>query len=198
MVLNAQSLILASTSMARQTMMKSAGLAFGVKKPTLDEAALQQQLGHLQPSDLALELAKAKALSLRGEDAYIIGSDQILEFEGRVLHKAKTLPEAISNLHRLAGHTHKLHSAVAVVKNGKEQFNHTSTATLKMRLLSEAFLQSYAEREEEALLNSVGGYHFEGAGHQLFEDVSGDINTIMGMPLLPLLAFFREKAIIPL
>ena len=134
---------------------------------------------------------------MRAEGAYIIGSDQTLEFEGCVLHKAKSLSEAIANLGRLSGHTHELHSAVVVAKNGIEQFSYTSTAIMKMRALSEAFLQSYAKREEEALLNSVGGYYFEGAGENLFESVTGDLNTIMGMPLLPLLAFFREKAIIP-
>ena len=198
MVLNAQSLILASTSMARQTMMKSAGLAFEVKKPAVDEKALQQKLAQLTPSELAMQLAKAKAHSIQADEAYIIGSDQIMEFEGRVLHKAKTLPEAISNLRRLAGRTHKLHSAVVVVKDGKEQFSHVSTAIMKMRSLSETALQSYSKKEEEALLNSVGGYYFEGAGGNLFEEFTGDIHTIMGMPLLPLLAFFREKAIIPL
>jgi septum formation protein len=188
---------LASTSMARQAIMKSAGLAFEVKKPQLDETALQQQLAHLAPSALAVQLAKLKAFSIRADEAYIIGSDQTLEFEARVFHKARNLAEAISNLRRMNGKTHKLHSAVVVVKNGTEQFKHTSTATMKMRLLDEVFLQSYAKREEEALLNSVGGYYFEGAGENLFESVTGDINTIMGMPLLPLLAFFREKAIIP-
>lgn len=178
-------------------MLKSAGLAFEVKKPAIDEKALQQKFAQLMPSELAIQLAKAKAVSIHANEAYVIGSDQTLEFESRVFHKAKSLPEATNNLRLLSGKIHKLHSAVAVVKNGKEQFSHTSTATLKMRQLSEAFLQSYAEREELALLDSVGGYHFEGAGHQLFEDVSGDINTIMGMPLLPLLAFFKEKAIIP-
>ncbi len=179
-------------------MLKSAGLAFEVRKPAVDESALQQSLGQLAPVDLALQLAKAKALSVRAQGAYIIGSDQTLEFEGCVLHKAKSLSEAIANLGRLSGHTHELHSAVVVAKNGIKQFSHTSTAIMKMRALSEAFLQSYAQKENEALLNSVGGYYYEAAGLQLFEYVSGDINTIMGMPLLPLLAFFREKAIIPL
>ena len=197
MAFNTQSLILASTSMARQAMLKWAGLTFEVKKPTVDEVVLQQRLGQLPPADLALQLAKAKALSVHAGEAYVIGSDQILEFEGRVLHKAKTLPEAITNLGRLSGHTHELHSAVVVMKNGEEQFSHTSTAIMKMRVLSDAFLQSYVQQEQAALLNSVGGYYYEAAGRQLFEDVSGDINTIMGMPLLPLLAFFREKAIIP-
>jgi len=177
--------------------MKSAGLAFEVKKPQVDEKAFQQQLAHLAPSALAMQLARLKAFSIRTDEAYIIGSDQTLEFETRVFHKASSLPEAISNLRRLNGKTHKLHSAVVVVKNGTQQFKHTSTATMKMRLLDEAFLQSYVKREEEALLTSVGGYYFEGAGANLFESVTGDINTIMGMPLLPLLAFFREKAIIP-
>ncbi len=179
-------------------MLKSAGLAFEVRKPAVDESALQQSLGQLAPVDLALQLAKAKALSVRAQGAYIIGSDQTLEFEGCTLHKAKSLSEAIANLGRLSGHTHELHSAVVVAENGIEQFSYTSTAIMKMRALSEAFLQSYAQKENEALLNSVGGYYFEGAGQDLFEEVTGDIHTIMGMPLLPLLAFLREKAIIPI
>ncbi|MEO9168154.1 MAG: Maf family protein [Aestuariivirga sp.] len=196
MPFNTQSLILASTSMARQTMMKSAGLVFEVKKPAVDEKALQEQFAHLTPSELAMQLARAKARSIHADEAYVIGSDQTLEFETCVFHKARNLSEAISNLRRLSGHTHKLHSAVVVVKNGAVQFSHTATAIMTMRLLDEAFLQSYAEREQEALLNSVGGYYYEAAGRKLFEDVTGDINIIMGMPLLPLLAFLRKKAIV--
>lgn len=179
-------------------MLKAAGLKFTTQQPKIDERALEQILLHLSPAQIALKLAHAKALSLDDEtkSVWIIGADQILEFEGQVIHKAQSINEAILNLRLLSGQMHQLHSAVCVVQNNELRFSHLATATLYMRNLSKEFLQTYSKSEPEALLHSVGGYHVEGIGIQLFDHIEGDIHTIMGMPLLPLLAFLRQTSII--
>ena len=127
---------------------------------------------------------------------WVIGADQVLEFEGKVSHKASTLTHALQNLRQMSGKKHFLHSAVSVVQNHQVRFNHLATATLHMRKLSSSFLDFYAEHAADALLQSVGGYHVEGLGIQLIEKIDGDIHTVMGLPLMPLLAFLRQQGII--
>ena len=199
MVFNTQSIILASSSTTRCEILKSAHLAFEAHQPRVDEAALHIVSPLISAADLAIKLAKSKAMSLSGvfPNHLILGADQTLEFEGRVHHKANTVQEAKTALRLMSGKIHHLHSAFSVVQNGNELSNHLSTATLRMRTLSDSFIEIYAENQQEALLNSVGGYYYEGMGVHLFEKVAGDIHTILGLPLLPLLAFLRQQAIIP-
>lgn len=199
MAFNTQQLILASTSKIRGEMLRAAGLDFESIKPDIDEQKQQTEFCQLSPRALATRLACTKALSISKtyNTQFIIGADQTLEFESHIQHKARTASEAISNLRDMCGKSHHLHSAVSVVKNNEILFGHTSTATLVMRPFSEHFLGAYVMQARDALLNSVGGYYFEGAGVQLFESVEGDIHTILGLPLMPLLAFLRREAIIP-
>lgn len=199
MTFNTQSIILASTSKARKAMLTAAGLEFVAHRPEVDEAALQNQFQNLSPRVLAAELARAKALSVSKQhrQEWVIGADQTLEFEGRICHKANSINEAKINLQSFSGKSHLLHSSLCVAKNGQNLFTHTATAKLTMRPLSQAFIELYTATEQEALLGSVGGYHYEDAGVNLFEKVQGDIHTILGLPLLPLLAFLRDQAIIP-
>lgn len=197
--LNTLSLILASTSSARKSLLQSAGIPFQAHRPELDEDRLQAEWKHLAAIELAKQLALAKAMSVSSifPDHFVLGADQTLEFESKVQHKPKSLEQAIENLRRMSGKQHKLHSAQSIVKNGQIQFSHVSTATLYMRTLSEGYLMEYAKSQQEALLYSLGGYHFESVGVQLFETAIGDSHTIMGLPLLPLLAFLRDRAIMP-
>ena len=198
MSFNNHPLLLASTSSARKTILTSAGLHFVVKKPDIDEVAFHQKFKDAPAPEMAQELAARKALSLSNttDNTLVIGADQILEFEGQIIHKASTLSEAQQNLRKFSGKTHKLHSAVCVAHNHRLRFNHISTATLYMRSLGEDFLQNYFHSAQDALLHSVGGYHIEGLGIQLFDKIDGDIHSIMGMPLIPLLAFLRQEGII--
>ena len=198
MILNTQSLLLASTSPARKAILASAGLNFVVKGPEIDEPAFHQKFKDSPAPEMAQKLAAQKALSLSNatDDIWVIGADQILEFEGRVIHKANSMEEAQANLRKLNNKTHRLHSAVCVAQNHQLRFKHISTATMQMRNLGEDFLQNYFHSAKEALLYSVGGYHIEGLGIQLFDKIEGDIHTVMGMPLLPLLAFLRQEGII--
>jgi len=198
MSFNTEALILASASHTRQNMFRAAKLSFQSVIPDVDEQAIHTKLSHLNPKSLAGILAQTKALSVSKQfpERFVVGADQTLEFESQVRHKAKSPNEAIENLRLMNGKSHKLHAAVSVVVNGKFRYKHTSTATLKMRILSEDFIKTYAQSEQEALLTSVGGYFYEGAGIHLFEKISGNIHTILGLPLLPLLAFLRKQAIL--
>lgn len=191
--------ILASTSATRIKMLRNAGLEFASHAAELNEGQLQESNAHLSPAALPLELAKAKALSLAPQypDAFLIGSDQVLDFQGRPLHKARTIGDARTKLKALRGHTHQLHSAVAVVHKGKVAFAHTQSVTLTMRLFSDEFLENYLAQAEYACLHSAGCYHYESLGAQLFEKVDGDYCAILGLPLLPLLAFLRQSSILP-
>ncbi len=191
-------LILASTSKTRRALLQGAGLAFEFAAPSLNEAALQNTLSTLSPKELAMALARAKALnvSAANPNAWVIGADQTLEFQGTVLHKAKDVNEAGNKLRLLRGKRHQLHSAFACARAGELLHAGVSSATLTMREFSDAFLDDYIARTGEELLSSVGCYFIESRGIQLFERIEGDHFTILGLPLLPLLAFLRENSII--
>jgi septum formation protein len=189
-------LILASTSTTRIKMLRGVGLDFASRAADVDESQLHHAHAHLHPAELPLELAKAKALSVKS-DSYVIGSDQVLNFQGRPLHKAKTIGEARAKLQALRGHTHELHSAVAVAYRGEVIFSDVQSVDLTMRAFSDAFLEHYLVNAKDACLNSAGCYHYEGLGAQLFEKVAGDYYVILGLPLLPLLAFLRKASILP-
>jgi septum formation protein len=191
-------LILASTSPTRVKLLTNAGLKFLAQAAQIDETHLQRHHEKLAVRPLALELARAKALSLSAfhGDAVIIGSDQTLELDGSILHKAGSLEAARAKLVQLRGKSHHLHSAVACVRGGKIVFEHVSTATLTMRNFGDEFLDHYLNAAKDEVLSAVGCYFFEGRGIQLFEKVEGDYHTILGLPLLPLLAFLRQSAIV--
>ena len=196
-------LILASQSTARQAMLAQAGIICSAKKADIDERAIEDLLGdEFTPADRALVLAEAKAQSVsdtldKGSDDLILGCDQILEdHEGKVLHKAKTMKEARFRLLHLSGRRHHLHSALAIVQNGQTIWRHTSTASLTMRILSPEYIGRHLSGVGNAILGSVGCYHYEGKGINLFEKVEGDYHTILGMPLLPLLAELRRHQIL--
>ncbi|MBG1233775.1 Maf family protein [Aestuariivirga litoralis] len=192
-------LILASTSATRVKILRGAGLVFEAQPAKVNEKGLHAIHAHLHPDDLPIELARAKSLSLSTThpDAMIIGSDQVLNFHGKPLHKAKTIAEARDKLKALRGHTHALYSAVACAQGGKIVFSDCQSVSLTMRNFSDAFLEDYLIKAQDAAMNSAGCYHYEGLGAQLFEKVEGDYYAILGLPLLPLLAFLRQSDIVP-
>lgn len=189
-------LILASMSRTRHAMLKSAGVDFAAMRPTVDEDALKDSLLSSQtihPRDLALRLAEAKALSLSTEPGkLVIGADQTLSHHDRLFNKATDEADLRAKLRVLRGETHHLHAAVACACAGQIIYRHVEDASLAMRRFSDDFLESYLNECGKDVLSSVGGYHLEGAGIQLFERVEGSYFTILGLPLLPLLAFLRE------
>ncbi len=192
------SLILASGSAARRQMLEAAGLTFEVDVPRVDEDAAKASLRAegLRPRDQADALAELKALSVsRSRPDFVIGADQMLALGGEVFDKPKDAAEARQHLLRLRGQTHELITAAVVAREGAIIWRHIDTPKLKMRAFSDEFLDEYLARAGEQVLRSVGAYQLEGLGAQLFERVEGDYFSVLGLQLLPLLAFLREHGI---
>ncbi len=193
---NEHSLILASQSKARHAMLTNAGLVFKTIHPVLDEMAVAKEMldQKAAPQKIALELAKKKALTVarKNPDMLVIGSDQVLVLDGKMLGKAHSEDEARARLKLLRGRTHTLISTVAVAKAGAVFWSHEEEATLAMHDFDDAFLDLYCGKAGEALTHTVGAYEIEGAGAWLLSGAKGDYFTILGMPLLPLLAYLRE------
>lgn len=194
-------LLLASKSEARRRMLTHAGVPFEIVDAPFDEDAAKAGLlaSGFEPRDLAEMLAEQKAKSVAaGSDALVLGADQVLELDdGEMLSKPRSRDEALAQLRRLSGTTHKLHSAAVIVAAGERIWGATETVALDVRPLGESFLQDYLDAEYEAIRWSVGGYRIEGPGAQLFSAIEGSHFAILGLPLLPLLAFLRERGVMP-
>jgi septum formation protein len=188
-------LILASSSPFRRMLMDNAGLRFEAIAADIDERAIEAPLeaAGAGPDAIALVLAKAKAVAVseahRG--SLVIGSDQTMSLGTRVFHKPRDLAEAEAHLRALSGRTHRLNSAVAIARDGDVLWEHLSHAELTMRDLDAAFIHRHVGRVGDRALGSVGAYQLEGEGIQLFSRIDGDYFTILGLPMLPLLAELR-------
>jgi septum formation protein len=197
-----RSLILASGSPYRRNMLQAAGLAFRVVPADVDEAALKRGLAAQTPKPApaaiadALARAKAQSVSVRHAGATVIGADQILEHAGELLDKPGDLAAARAQLERLRGKTHRLISAVVVAEAGQVLWTHVAEAVLTMRPFTPEFLERYLAEAGPDLCQIVGAYEIEGLGIQLFERVEGDHFTIIGLPLVPLLAELRSRGVI--
>jgi septum formation protein len=191
-------IILASGSKARQQMLSNAGIAFELDPADLDETALKQDAIAIQTPapQIAVDLATAKArtVSARHPGTLVIGSDQILELEGELLSKVRDLNEAAKQIRRLQGRKHFLHSAAVCCRNGHIEFQCVETAELDMWPLDAEDICEYLQDVGQTILGSVGCYQIEGKGVRLFREITGSHFTIMGMPLIPLLGFLRERS----
>lgn len=178
-------------------MLKAAGVDFVVQAADIDERALTREMLS-QGKDggaIALALAEQKALAIsrRNPGDMVLGGDSVLALEGELINKSPDLASLRAELRRLSGKTHLLISAAALARDGQTVWHHTASARMTMRTLSDAFLDDYLALEGEAVLGSVGGYHFEGLGAQLFEAAEGDYFSILGLPLLPVLKELRAQ-----
>jgi septum formation protein len=192
-------IILASQSEARNRLLATAGVTFTTQSPPIDEIYLKSQIKSLDPAVLAQSLANSKSLSVSAteQNSFVIGADQTLSCGTTLLNKPLTLDAARQQLLQLRGQSHTLTSAVSVSQNNQLLFQHCSTATLTMRRFSDAYLEHYLTLAGPAILHCVGSYQIEGPGIHLFSDIEGDLFTIQGLPLLPLLAFLRETGELP-
>ncbi|WP_375705607.1 Maf family protein, partial [Bartonella sp. AA86SXKL] len=179
-------------------LLKKAGLNFFVEGATFDEREIEKTAKEKTSKELSCFLASAKAknVSERFPEALVIGCDQILDLEGQVFHKVKSIEEAHQRLCILSGKIHSLHSAVALFQNGQEIWVEAFSAHMSVRPLSSEFIERYLARVETDILNSVGVYQIEGEGIHLFEKIEGDFFTIIGLPLLPLLIKLRHFEVI--
>ena len=196
---DAPNVVLASTSAARRALLTAAGVAFDAVSPGVDEEAAKAAFAAegLTARDMADALAELKAVrvSMR-RPGLVIGADQTLDLDGAMLDKAPDLAAARARLTALRGQRHKLHSAVVVARDGQPIWREIVTAKLTMRPFSDAFLDDYMARAGEALTGSVGAYHLEGLGAQLFERIEGDYFAILGLPLTGLLDLLRRYGVL--
>lgn len=193
-------ILLASKSATRRRLLAAAGLPVEPEDPGTDERALQASLALVEPAAIASALAEAKALSVsaRNPDRFVIGADQVLVCEGAILNKAKTADEARRNLARLQGKTHVLHVGVAIARSGMVEAAFAESASLTMRVLDESAIARYVDLVGPAATRSVGGYEIEGLGIHLFQAIEGEHTTILGLPLVPLLAALRRLGVLEL
>jgi septum formation protein len=196
--LGKQPLILASQSRARQALLASAGIAFEAVPAGIDERTIQRESALTEPDEIAKLLAREKArfVSSRRPGQWVVGADQTLALGGRMFSKPAGRAQAAEQLSALAGRSHELHSAVAVARDGKLLFEASSVARMTMRPLGVTEINTYLEQAGEAVTSSVGAYQLEGLGVHLFERIEGDHFTILGLPLLPLLAFLRSERLL--
>ena len=195
-------LLLASTSTTRRTLLEAAGLPVETEAPGVDERAVEAATlaEGAGPGEVARRLACAKALAVsrRRPDAIVVGADQTLDCAGELFHKPADAAEARAHLARLAGRTHTLHSAVALARDGVVMHVLVADAHLAMRALSGATIERYVALASDRAFQSVGAYQIEGLGIHLFERIEGDHATILGLPLLPLLAALRDMSLLEL
>ena len=191
-------LVLASGSMSRKALLTAAGVAFAADPADLDEEALMASLKQAGAEAMAQSLAEQKALTVsrRHPGKTVLGGDSVIAFGDDYLSKCATLDQARVLLQRLSGHTHMLVSAAALARDGRLLWAHASPCRMTMRVLSPQFLDDYLANEGEAILSSVGCYHFEGRGAQLFDKVEGDYFSVLGLPLLPVLAQLRKEGLL--
>ena len=193
-------LILASESQSRRQALAAAGVQFACEPARIDEATVKSSLqaegaNVAQISETLAEL-KAKRISLKHRDALVIGADQVLECEGQLYDKPTSQADAREHLTALSGRTHRLWTSACICLAGERIWHCSTKADLTMRHLSDAFIEDYLDRVGDAAQSSVGAYQLEGPGIQLFSKIQGDFFTILGLPLLELLAALREHDVV--
>ena len=190
-------IILASKSASRRTMLGAAGVEFEVRPAAVDERALEAGMAGFGPGQVALALAEAKALSVNGQGRPVLGSDSVVSVEGQRFSKPASRAQAAEHLRLFSGHPMELHSAAAIALGGRVEWSHVALATLQVRELSDEFIEKYLAQEWPEVSQCVGVFRIEALGVQLFERIEGDLFTVLGMPLLPVLGALREMEELP-
>ncbi len=190
-------IVLASSSAIRQALLRNAGVQVLVKPPGLDERDILARAGVQTARQASALLAKRKALAITwGPQDLVIGCDQVLEFEGRVLSKVQSMEEAAQRLHAMAGKTHYLTGACVLAQDGRIVWQHQNRAAMQMRPLDREAIATYLQQAGPQILSSVGCYQIEALGIHLMERMQGSYFSILGLPLLPLLNALRQQGAI--
>ncbi|KIC49788.1 Maf family nucleotide pyrophosphatase [Tateyamaria sp. ANG-S1] len=193
-------IILASGSTIRAQLLRNAGVSFEVKAPRVDEDAIKQSLlaEAAPPRDIADALAEMKARKIADKvpDAMVIGCDQVLAFDGGILSKPRDQSDAAEQLRAMRGERHMLLSAAVIYHEGKPIWRHVGQVRLRMRNVSDTYLNDYITRNWDDIRHSVGAYQLEAEGVRLFHSIEGDYFNVLGMPLLELLAFLTLRGVI--
>ena len=193
------SIILASGSASRRALLAGAGVDAQSIKPNVDEDTAKQAMraDGLSVRDQAMQLAEMKAVKVsRSEPGLVIGGDQMLNLGGEAFDKPKDLAAAAGHLRKLSGRAHTLETAIVIAENGEPVWRHLARPKLTVRTLREDFIGNYTKTCADALLTTVGAYQLEGMGAQIFSKIEGDFFSILGLPLLPLLDYFRVRGLL--
>ena len=192
-------IILASQSASRRAMLEAAGVAFTAIPAHVDERAIEAGLGDAAPDEVALALACAKALAVSREHSgeLVLGSDSLVEVEGRRFDKPASREDAAAHLRFFSGKVMRLHSAAALARDGEVIWQNAAVASLHVIDMSDRFIESYLAAEWPAVAGCVGVFRIEARGVQLFDRIDGDHFTVLGMPLLPVLGALRELGELP-
>jgi septum formation protein len=196
-----EEIILASASAARANLLRAAGIACRAIPAGIDEEEIKRSMraegATVEDTALALAELKAQRIAARYPGILVIGADQMLELDDAWLDKPTDIAEARAHLKRLRGRRHRLIAAAVLLRDGARLWHHVSRAELAMRDFSDEFLERYLHAMREEACQSVGAYRLEGLGVQLFSEIEGDYFTILGLPLLPLLAALRDQSVLP-
>lgn len=194
-------LTLASTSEIRAALLRNAGLEIETVAARVDEDAIKASLlaEDAKPRDIADALAEAKArkVALKGAAGLVLGCDQVLEFNGRVISKCADREDALELLKEMRGKRHSLLSAAVIYEAGKPVWRHIGQARLMMRDASDAYLEGYVARNWDSIRHSVGGYKLEEEGVRLMARVDGDYFNVLGLPLVELLSYLTLRGTLP-
>ena len=195
MIMEFETVVLASSSETRRNILEKAGVVIEVIAPRIDEEEIKRALIAEKASgaEIAEVIAeqKARSVSRQQPQDLVIGADQVLEMDGRIFSKPQDLAGAREGLAVLRGREHRLYSCVCVLRDGQRLWHKVDSAKLTMRDFSDEFLETYLHSIEDHAFTGPGSYRIEDVGSQLFSGISGDYFTILGLPLLPLLAFLR-------
>ena len=196
--LGGSGIVLASNSASRKAMLEAAGIAFEAEGAAVDERALEAEMEGAEPAEIAqaLAAAKAAALSAARPDALVLGSDSLVEVDGRRFDKPASRDNAAEHLRFFSGKAMTLHSAAALARGGQIVWVGSDFARLRVRDLSEDFIAAYLDAEWPAVSYCVGVFRIEGPGVQLFESIAGDQFTVLGMPLLQVLDALRGEGVL--
>ena len=193
--LGGSGIVLASNSASRKAMLAAAGVAFEARSADVDERAIEAKMAGADAAEIAQALAAAKAAAVSA-DVPVLGSDSLVEIDGRRFDKPDSREDAAAHLRFFSGKTMTLHSAAALAQNGRIVWVGHDFARLRMRELSDDFVEAYLDAEWPAVSHCVGVFRIEGPGPQLFESIAGDQFTVLGMPLLQVLAALRDRGVL--
>ena len=197
MKLTGEGIVLASNSASRRAMLEAAGIAFEARPGTLDERALEAEMADADPAEVAQALAAAKATAVDAPGRVVLGSDSLVEVDGRRFDKPTTRADAAEHLRFFSGKVMTLHSAAALARDGRIVWIGSDFARLSVRELSDEFIEAYLDAEWPAVSYCVGVFRIEGPGVQLFDRIAGDQFTVLGMPLLQVLSALRDEGVLP-
>lgn len=189
-----QGLVLASQSASRKAMLEAAGVPFEARASSCDEGELKRELIGVPAGEIAMILAEAKAMCVSAAmpGRLVLGGDSLVEVGGRLFDKPRDRAEAAEHLRFFSGHEMHLHAAAVLLRDGRKVWGHADVAKLRVRRLTDSFIDSYLNSEWPAVSGCVGVFRIEALGVQLFDHIEGSHFTVLGMPLLPLLEALRE------